>query len=200
MMSQAGGMDVNVLMQRLRRLGMLDTSVFEEVRADASATIPAAVILVASTLLTGLGGWLWYLFADYHPDSGEFFFKSAIGGTVTSLLLWGVWVALVYVLLAQVFRARADINELVRVMGFAAAPLALGILMCIHSLDFGVGVAVLGLFFGANQIAIQSATDAGAGRVLAANGAGFAIWAIILNLLVTTDSTWAPGIFIFAPR
>ena len=50
MIQQAGGMDTNALIQRLRRLAMLDTSVFDEVKGDAASTIPAVLVAVVSTL------------------------------------------------------------------------------------------------------------------------------------------------------
>jgi hypothetical protein len=196
MMSQAGGMDVNSLVERMRRLAMLDTSVFEDVRRDTSATIPALVVAVISTLLFGIGGWLWWTFQDL-PDGGEIFVKSVIVGSILSVVLWAVWLGVTYVVLTQLFRARADINELVRVMGFAAAPLALGILMFIPELDYGIALAVTALFFGSNVIAVQTATDAPAGRVLVATGAGFLLWALVLSLFVSDDNVFAPGIFVF---
>jgi hypothetical protein len=198
MVSQTGGMDVNAIVMRLRRLAMLDTSVFDEVRTDAASTLPAILIVVVATLLSGLGGWLWWIFGGY-SDAGTILSKSAVIGTIVSVVLWFVWLGIVYVMLGQVFRARVDAQELVRVMGFAAAPLALGLLMCIHKLDYGIGIAVLGILFGTTQIAVQSATDAPAGKALAANAAGFAVWVIVLNLLVTRDNILAPGVFIFAP-
>ncbi len=195
MMQQAGGMDMNALVQRLRRLGTLDTTVFDEVRSDPNATIPAVVVAVVSTFLAGVGGWLWWLFADF-GSSGKVFVQSTIIGTILSLILWGVWVAITYVMLTQIFRARADVNELVRVMGFATAPLALTILMFIPGLDFGIALTATALLFGTTVIAVQSATDAPAGRVLVSTAAGFAVWAIILGLLTTAKHTWAPGFFI----
>ncbi|HYM16460.1 MAG TPA: hypothetical protein VEZ14_12965 [Dehalococcoidia bacterium] len=195
-MSSMGGMDLNSLIQRLRRLAMLDTSVFDEVRTDANATIPAVVVAAVATVLSGLGGWLWWSFQGL-GGSGKIFVQSMILGSVLSILLWGVWVALVYVMLTQVFRARADVYELVRVMGFAAAPLGLGVLLFIPGLDFGVGLTALALMFGTTVIAVQTATDAPAGRVLVANAAGFGVWAIVLGLLVTSSHAWAPGFFVF---
>jgi hypothetical protein len=121
-------------------------------------------------------------------------------GSILALFLWAVWLGVTYVLLAQVFRKSADVNQLVRVMGFAAAPLALSVLLFVPGLDYGIGLAALVLLFGATQLAVQAATDASAGQVLVANGAGFAVWAIVLELFVTTSNTYAPGIFIFAPR
>ena len=202
-MAQAGNLDVNVIVQRLRRLATLDTSVFDEIRDDAGATIPAAIVVVVSTFLTGIGGWLWYTMQDYNLKAGTFFMKSAIFGSVFSVALWVVWVGVTYVMLSQVFRARADLNQLIRVMGFAAAPLALGVLLFIPGLDYGIGLTSLALLFGLTTIAVQSATDASAGRVLAANGAGFAVWAIVLQMFVSGTYFWdayAPGIFAFGPR
>ena len=56
MMSQVGGMDMNALGQRLRRLATLDTTVFDEVRTDAASTLPSVAVVVLSTILAGLGG------------------------------------------------------------------------------------------------------------------------------------------------
>ncbi|MHB8375577.1 MAG: YIP1 family protein [Dehalococcoidia bacterium] len=195
-MPQTGGMDVNALMQRIRRLAMLDTSVFDEVRTDTSATLPAIVIALASTLLAGLGGWLWWVMAGI-SGSGKIFFQSVILGSIFAFLLWGVWIAITYVMLTQVFRSRADVNELSRVMGFAMLPLALSLLIFIPGLDYGIGLTSLAVLFGVTTIAVQTATDAPAGQALAATAAGFAVWAIVLGLLVTSSHVWAPGPFVF---
>lgn len=192
----AGAIDFNVLTQRIRRLLTLDTSVFEEVRTDRSATIPAIVVAAAATLLFGLGGWLWWVLQDI-PDSGDIFIKSVILGSIASMVLWGISVAVTYVVLTQLFRARVDVNELVRVMGFAAAPLGAGVLMFIPAIEFGVALTAVALFFGATVIAVQTATDAAPGRVLAACGAGFLVWAVVLGLLVGDSNAYAPGIFVF---
>jgi hypothetical protein len=194
-------MDVNSLMQKVRRLAMLDTSVFDEVRADRALTVPAAVVGVVSIFLFAIGGWLWWVISgpggDAYIDNSDILVKSVIIGTILAVVLWAVWVGITYVLLAQVFRARADLNELVRVMGFAALPLALGILMFIPSLEFAVGLSALTLMVGATYIAVQSATDAPAGRVLVAVVAGFAVWAFVLTLFVTDENIYAPGFFLF---
>jgi hypothetical protein len=197
MMQQAGGMDVNVLMKRIQRLATLDTSVFDEVRGDNAATIPAIVVAVVSTLLFGLGGWLWFLFNVDGADNGDVFVESFIIGSIISLILWAVWLGITYVLLSQVFRARADVNELVRVFGFAAAPLALGVLMFIPVLDFAIGLTAVALLFGTTFLAVQSATDAPAGRTMVAVAAGFAVWALVLTLFLSDENLYAPGFFIF---
>jgi len=192
---QPAGMDMNALMARIRRLVQMDTTVFEEVRTDREATVPALMVAAASTLLAGFGGWLWWTVADL-PESGDRFIQSFIIGSILSMIVWALWLGITYVMLTQVFRARADISELIRVMGFAAVPLALSVLMFVPLIDFAVGLISIALLFGLNVIAVQTTTDAPAGRVLVAVGAGFAVWAIILTFLVGDDNTLAPGFFL----
>ncbi|MBF6600436.1 MAG: YIP1 family protein [Dehalococcoidia bacterium] len=196
MMSQAGGMNVQALVERLRRLAMLDTSVFDEVRVDTTATIPAIVVAAVSILLFGFGGWFWWVLADI-GGTGKVFWQSLILGSIVAFLLWGIWIGITYVILTQVFHARADLNELARVMAFATVPLALGVLMFIPGLDYGIGLTAVALLLGLTVIAVQTVTDAPAGRVLAATGAGFVVWAVVLGLLVSNSHIYAPGVFVF---
>lgn len=202
--SGPGAIDPNVLMQRVRRLFTLDSTVFDEVRMDRTATIPAIIVAAAAMLIFALGGWLWWWvngpdnFEPAIDGSGEVFLKSVILGTIFGIIFWAGWVGVTYVMLNQVFRARVDLNELVRVMGFAAAPLAAGVLMFLPEVEFGVALAAVALFFGSTLIAVQSATDAPAGRVLVATAAGFLLWAALLGLFVNDyDNPLGPGIFIF---
>jgi hypothetical protein len=192
----SAGFDPNILVQRIRRLAMLDTTVFDEVKGDAASTPAAVIVAAASMFLAGIGGWLWWMFADL-PDSADIFLKSAILGTLFAIGLYVVWIGISYVMLTQVFRARADMQELGRVMGFAALPMALSLLMFIPILDVAIALLAIVLLFGTTLIAMQSATEAPAGRVLAANAAGFAVWALILSLLVNDENAYAPGFFIF---
>ena len=195
MMPMEPRLDFAILVDRLRRLLLLDTSVFDEVRHDPAATLPAVFVVTASTALAGLGGWLWWLTQDF-PDSGQVLFESVVLGSVFSVALWIVWLFVAYVILTQIFREDADWQQMLRTMGMAAAPLSLSLAMFIPGISFGVGLASVALFFGLTTIAIQSTTAAGPAHVLIANLAGFAIWAIVLGLLVTSESYLAPGIFL----
>jgi hypothetical protein len=196
MMPMEPGLDFRVLADRLQRLARLDTSVFEEVRREPAATVPAITVAVAATLLAGIGGWLWWLIQGY-GDGGKVMLQSVLLGTIFSVALWIVWLLVAWVILAQVFREEADWQEMLRTMGMASAPLALSVAMFIPGIDIGVGLASVALFFGLTTIAIQAVTPANPARVLVANLCGFAIWAIVLGLLTTSDSYLAPGIFLY---
>ena len=189
-------MDAGLLADRLIRLVRLDTSVFDEVRQDPAATIPAVVVAAASTFLAGIGGWLWWWVQDY-GDSGDIFIKSTIIGSLLSIVLWVLWLLVSWVILTQVFREEADWQQMLRTMGMATLPLALSAIMFVPLISFGVALASIALFFGLTTIAIQAVTPANAARVLVANLAGFAVWAIILGLMVGTDDQYAPGVFLY---
>ena len=195
MMPTEPRLDLAILADRLLRLYRLDTSVFDEVRQDPMATVPAIFVVVASTLLAGIGGWLWWIFKGF-GDTGTVFIQSVILGTVFSVALWIVWLLITWVILTQLFGEEADWQQMLRAMGMATAPLALSLLLFIPGVDFGVGLASIALLFGLTTIAIQATTPANPARVLVANFGGFALWAIVLGLLVTSDSFLAPGIFL----
>ncbi len=195
MMPLGSRLDLAILSDRLQRLLRLDTSVFDEVRQDPAATTPAVFVAAVSTLLAGLGGWLWWQVKGF-GDGGKVFLQSVILGSVFSVALWIVWLLVAWVILTQLFREEADWQQMLRTMGMAAAPLALSVGMFIPGIDLGVALASIALFFGLTTIAIQSVTTANPARVLVANLAGFAVWAIVLGLLVNRDSFLAPGIFL----
>ncbi len=187
---------MQALSARLQRLAKLDTTVFAEIKDDPAALVPSVIVAVAATFIFGIGGWIWWWLADF-GDTGKMFLQSAILGTVFSLALWVVWVLVVYAILAQVFHEEADIQQLVRVMGLALAPLAIGVLMFIPKVDLGIALTAVALTFGLTNIAIRNVTPADPARVLVANAAGFAVWAIILSVLVGSSNWLAPGIFAF---
>ena len=188
-------MDFEVMIGRLLRLVRLDTTVFEEVRMDPAATASSFVVAAAAVLAAGLGGWLWWV-QEVDFDKGRVFLQSVILGSLFAIGLWIVWLFVVYVLLTQVFRERADLQQLIRTMGMAAAPLGLSLLLLIPGINFGLGLTSIALFFGLTTIAIQSVTTAEPAKVLLANAAGFAVWAIVLTLMVDNRTYLAPGIFI----
>lgn len=196
MMPSEPRLDLAILADRLQRLLRLDTDVFDEVRQDPAATVPAFLVVAGSSLLAGIGGWLWWIVHDFE-DAGRVFFLSAIVGSFLSLAFWLLWLAIAWVMLTQFFREEAHWQEMLRTMGMAAAPLAISALMFVPGVDVGVALASVALLFGLTTIAIQAVTDASPAQVLVANLAGFAVWAIALGLLATSETPLAPGIFLF---
>jgi hypothetical protein len=76
--------------------------------------------------------------------------------------------------------------------------LAFGLIMFLPlGLDFAIGLTAIALMFGSTLLAVQTATDAGAGKVLASVAAGFFVWALVLTLFISDENFYAPGFFIF---
>lgn len=195
-------MDPAAIMNRVMRLARLDTTVFEEVRDDQSETIPAIIVAAVSTLIAGLGGFLWLVIDDggfngISIDGGDAFLKTFLLGSIFAIVLWLVWVAVAFFVLVQVFREPADIQSLFRTMGYGAIPLAGTILMFVPAISFGIALLFMVMFFVMQVYAVQAATGTTADRALLASGAGFAVYAIILALLADT-SALAPGVFTHA--
>jgi hypothetical protein len=175
--------------------------VFDEVRTNPAATIPCALIAAVSILIGGIGGWLWWTLRDF-PESGAILLHSAIIGSAIAVALWGLaWLGLVYVMLTQVFRARAYVEQLLRVMGLGMAPMALMGLMFIPGISLAIGVAALAFTFAMMCVAVSTASNAEPGQVLMANLVGFIVWAGVLTLLANSGGSelqpHAPGVFLF---
>jgi hypothetical protein len=192
--------DLQEVIYWLRRLSRLDFRVFDDIRNNPSATVPCVVVCLFSMLIAGLGGWLWWLVSSY-PRSSEILVNSFVLGGLLAFFLWGViWLGIVYITLTQVMRQRAYFEQLMRVMGLAATPMALMLLMFLPGVSFAIGLAALALTFGLSAIAIKSVTTADYAQVLAANFLGFLVWAAALTLLGSSNASFqphAPGIFLY---
>jgi len=192
------GVDPQTILDWLRRLAALDGRVFDDLRGNPTATLPAMVLATISFFLSGLGGWLWWAVPQGYSDKGTVLVDSTIFGSMIGITLWGVvWVGLVYFLLARVFHEHVFLEQLLRVMGLATAPLMLALLMVIPHIAFAAGLVSLALTFALSNLAIQSVTTADPMRVLLANFAGFAVWAGLLTLLVSGNHVYAPGFFVY---
>jgi hypothetical protein len=187
--------DLRTTIRHLERLALLDVRVFDDIRDDPSATYPALAIAAGSTLLLGLGGWLWWVTSGL-GEHGAVFVKSVLLGSVFSLALWLVWLLVVYALMQRLARTTLRVDELVRAAGFASAPLALGVLMVVPPISFGTGIVAIVAWVLLTQAALEKVSGLSGGVPMLANAAGFAVWAIGMSLLSTGTNQLAPGPFL----
>ena len=75
---------------RIRRLGVFDLSVLDEVCSDPRATLPSLAVAGGSMLMLGLGGWLWWITSGL-GDTTTVLIKSMFMGSLFSLALWLGW-------------------------------------------------------------------------------------------------------------
>jgi hypothetical protein len=190
----------------LLRLAKLDLSVFDDVKDEVAATLPAITVVLAASFLAGLGSWLWWIQQDFGPGvdekTFEVFFKSLILGGIFQSALWFLWVYVSAMVLSRGFGASADINQMVRTMGLAFAPMAISVLMVIRVLTVPFGVIGIAGALLLSNVAIQATTTADSRQVVLANVVGFLVFAIVLGILANISEVYnwgglAPGLFFF---
>jgi hypothetical protein len=101
----------------IRLLGALalDPVIYEEVEADRSATLQAMLVVVLSSLSAGIGARGF--------GSGSLPGVLFISGL--ALVAWATWALITFQIGARLMpepETRADVGELLRTIGFAAAP------------------------------------------------------------------------------
>lgn len=165
-----------------RVLGALvfDTTTFEDVESDRTATWQALVVVVASSLATGFGVGGFY---DRHVST--FVLTSAV-----ALVTWLAWAMLTLQIGTRVLpepETNADLGELLRTLGFAAAPGLLQVFAVFPYMQVPVVTATTAWMFAAMVVAVRHALDyRSLGRAMAVCGLAAALsfgLAIVLALL-----------------
>jgi hypothetical protein len=117
-----------MLFNRIVGVFRLSAPVFEEIEHDRTATGQAALVVAGVALLLGLGSGFTAV-----TGVGNFL-QTFITTFVWAFIGWVLWSGISYFVGTSLFGGRADMGEMLRVIGFASAPLALGIIPCIGGL------------------------------------------------------------------
>ena len=165
----------SVFVGRIIRACKLDTTLYEEVEADKSATFQAALVVVLSSLAAGIGA----------ISLGSYNF---IMPAILSLISWYIWAYLIYLIGAKLFpeeNTKADHGELLRTIGFSSAPGLIRVfgfspeLMTITFIGAGIWMLV------AMIIAVRQALDyQSTWRAIGVVVIGFLVQAFVLILLL----------------
>ena len=165
----------SVFVNRIIRACKLDVNLYEEVEADKSATVQAALVVVLSSLAAGVGAL----------SLGAANFLMA---PILSLVSWYIWAYLIYFIGAKLFpeaNTKADHGELLRTIGFSSAPGLIRVfgftpeLMTITFIGAGIWMLV------AMIIAVRQALDyQSPWRAIGVVIIGFLVQAIILIMLL----------------
>ncbi len=190
-------MDPNAVLDRVMRLARLDTTVFDEVKDDLNETISAVVLVAIASLIAGIGVWLWLLVdvpSGADVDFGNVLVNVLLLGTIFSVVLWAIWVAVTYVVLVQVYKETVDFQTLLRPMGYAAIPLVITVFMVLSGIALAIAVVAMGLWLVFAIYATQAASNASSDRVVVATLAGFAVYCIVMAFLANQTGI-TTGIF-----
>lgn len=101
------------------RAARLDVDFYNTIEHDKSYTGQAAIVVIIVNVLSGIGTF-WSL--------GGNFFGAVIGGAVGGIIGWLIWAGITQFVGTRLFEGTAEYDEMLRVLGFAQAPRALGII------------------------------------------------------------------------
>jgi Yip1-like protein len=130
---------------------MLDARVYEDVEANPSATLQAALVVLLSSLAAGVG-----------TGSAGFEARAIIIGTIGGFVAWVSWAALTYLLGTHLLpepQTRADLGELLRTLAFAAAPGILRVVGVVPALGWPAFAVTSVWMLAAMVVAVRQALD-----------------------------------------
>lgn len=100
--------------ERIMRAMRLDASLYEEVEADASSMSQAMLVVVVASVASGIANL-----------SASGMSMGFLAGALGALAGWYIWALLTYIVGATLLpgaNTQADLGQLLRTIGFAAAP------------------------------------------------------------------------------
>jgi hypothetical protein len=151
-----------MLFERMMRAARLDSSLYEEVEADLSATGQAATVVGIVALCSAVGGAVGFVTAG-EPGSAALAF---VGGLIMAFVGWIAWSYITYWIGTSIFKGQATPGELLRTIGFAQTPGVLNILQFIPILGVLVALVVFIWLIISGVIALRQALDITTGQAV----------------------------------
>jgi hypothetical protein len=162
---------------RMIRAARLDASLYEEVEADRAALGQAIGVVVLSSLAAGIG------MARQFGGFGH-----VVGGLFWNLVAWFVWALLVYFIGTRLLatpKTEADLGQLLRAIGFSAAPgliRVLGVIPGLMAVVFGVAAVWMLI---AMVVAVRQALDYdNTWRAVGVVAIGWVVQGVVLMLAI----------------
>ena len=163
----------------------LDPVTYEEVEADRSATGQAMLVVVLSSVGAGIGA----------RGLGSGSMQSMVFISAVSLLAWAAWALLTYQIGVKIMpepETSADVGELLRTIGFAAAPGMLRIFGVVPGAAIPAFAITAVWMLAAMIVGVRQALDyKSTWRAVAVCGLG---WALALAISVGLGLVFSPAV------
>jgi hypothetical protein len=167
--------------RRLIGAARLDPRIYEEVEADTGALGQAVGVVLLSSVAAGIG----------LAGLGALRFPGLLVGSLAALAWWISWAVLTYMIgthLLPEARTRADAGELLRTIGFSAAPGLLAIVAVVPGLTRPVFLIIALWMLATMIVAVRQALDySTTARAIAVCVTGWAlslVFALVIGLLM----------------
>jgi hypothetical protein len=165
------------LTERMVGAAKLDAATYEEVEADTTATSQAMLVVVLANLAAGFGAFR------------EVGFGGLLVTTLVALVGWYVWAFVTYFVGTRFLpgpRTQADVGQLLRPLGFSAAPGLIRVLGIIPGLATVISLIAAVWMLVAMVIAVRQGLDyEGTGRAVGVCLIGFACYIVVALVLGT---------------
>jgi len=170
-------MQLPSIIENAVRASMLDVDFYNRAEGDTSLNTQATIVVVVANGLAGIGSAI----AAESTSVRDLGIAMSLG-IVSGVIGWLVWAAVANLVGTRVFKGTSDFGEMRRVIGFAYAPLAIGI---IPWLGF-IGAAWVLL---AAVVAIREGMDFSTKRSVATMITGWGAW-MVTTLAINVFLDW----------
>jgi hypothetical protein len=171
----------------MRLIGALaiDPVLYEEVEADRSATWQAMLVVILSSLSAGVGAFGW----------GNGSLRGVLFISGLALLSWVTWAVITFEIGTRLMperQTRADVGQLLRTIGFSAAPGMLRIFGIVPGATLPAFIITAVWMLVAMVVAVRQALDyESTARAVAVCGLG---WALSIGLAVAAQLFFGPTV------
>jgi hypothetical protein len=161
--------------ERVIGAARLDAATYEEIEHDPSAIGQALAVVAVASIAAGIGN-----------VGGQG--AGLVAGALASLIGWVVWAAVTWFVGTRVLpgpATEADVGQLLRTIGFSAAPGAFAILGAVPGVGWLLALAASVWQLAAMVVAVRQALDyESTGRAVAVCAIGFLAYLLIASVLL----------------
>jgi hypothetical protein len=160
------------MIERILRIVKLDFSVFKDIESDPNATLEAAIVVIAANLLAAIGTAL-------RTQAPRALLSTFAVTLVSGIVGWIVWSAVTHYVGRMLYQSGGTLESMMRVLGYATAPRALGILDFIPCVGALAGLAGFILMVVASIMAVSEGLDVDTGQAIIVIVVGAVAWFIV---------------------
>ena len=175
------------MLERLRGVLSFKTDTFNEIEHDPSALSQALLIVVVSSILTALGGGFGEVMFGVgigSSSSGTSVFKF-VSIAIWAIVAWLLWSVITQFIGTRFFDGEATVGEMMRVIGFAYAPLAIQIFAFIPVFGGFLRLGAAAWSVGLVYVAILEGLDIGPGSAFLTALIGGFVYLVGMGVILT---------------